>query len=343
MCSTPITPVPKKALIHFSKRSDMNRKMNTPTVVLHHDLPPGVRDFLVTRTDIEARCPADDAGVAEALAAGGTVLVTHTWRAEFLTPSLRWIAGTGAGFDQYPLDRFDAQGIVLSTAAGVHTNCVAEHAFALLLALTRRIGEASRNMEHARWQQLVGDELAGRKLLVVGLGRIGDMIARRALDWGMSVAGIKRDPATYDGRVEDVRGADQLQALCTWADIVVLASPARPDGRAVIGASELEALADGWIVNIGRGSLIDEPALLAALETGALRGAGLDVTAVEPLPTDSRLWSNPKVVVTAHNAGASPGFGRRWGAIFESNLAAFTGRGAHWVNRLGHDISRGPG
>jgi phosphoglycerate dehydrogenase-like enzyme len=102
----------------------------------------------------------------------------------------------------------------------------------------------------------------------------------------------------------------------------------------LIGERELARLGAGWIVNVGRGSLIDEAALIWALEHGALRGAGLDVTAVEPLPPDSPLWSNPKVVISAHNAGASPGFGPRWGEIFLRNLAAFTGRGA-WCNRVG--------
>jgi D-2-hydroxyacid dehydrogenase (NADP+) len=314
--------------------------MTQPIVVLHPDLPPGVREYLTARPGIAVQSPADNSGVAAALAAGGAVLVTHTWRDEFLTPSLKWIAGTGAGFEQYPLERFDAQGVVLTTAAGVHTGCVAEHAFALLLALTRRIGEAARNMEHARWQPLIGEELQGKNLVVVGLGRIGDAIAERALSWGMEVAGVKRNPASYSGPVTDVRGTDQLLELCGWADIVVLASPARPDGRPVIGPRELDALGAGWIVNVGRGSLIDEPALIDALSTGHLRGAGLDVTATEPLPGDSPLWRDPKVVVSAHNGGASPGFGRRWGVLFGQNLAAFTGNGS-WINRLGQDIPRG--
>ncbi|WP_212525715.1 D-2-hydroxyacid dehydrogenase [Actibacterium sp. MT2.3-13A] len=314
--------------------------MSKPSVVLHPNLPPGVREHLEAHPGIAALSPSDSAGVAAALSDGGEVLVTHTWDSAFLTPSLRWIAGTGAGFEQYPLAGFDAQGVVLTTAAGVHTDCVAEHAFALLLALTRRIGEAARNMERARWEPLIGEELVGKKLAVIGLGRIGDAIARRAQAWGMTVAGLKRNPAGYAGPVADVRGTDRLAETCAWADIVVLASPARPDGRPVIGARELEALGPGWIVNVGRGSLIDEPALIGALSTGRLRGAGLDVTATEPLPADSPLWRDPKVVISAHNGGASPGFGKRWGVLFDQNLAAFAGAGS-WINRLGQDIPRG--
>lgn len=302
-------------------------------VVLHPELPPGVADFLEGVAGLALHRSADERAVTESLKNGAAVLVTHTWRDSFLTPSLRWIAGTGAGYEQYPLDKFKSQGIVLTTAAGVHSQCVAEHAFALLLSLTRRIGEATRNMTQCRWEVLVGEELTGKKLAIVGHGRIGEEIARRAQNWGMSIIGIKRHPDQYSGCVEDIRGIDQLSDVCAWADIVVLSSPANADGSHMIGRKELELLGAGWIVNVGRGSLIDQAALIDALMSGDLRGAGLDVTAIEPLPVDSPLWKMPEVVITAHNAGASPGFGTRWGAIFEKNLAAFGGNGA-WVNLL---------
>lgn len=300
-------------------------------VVLHPRFPPAVDTALRSMPGVVLHCPADDAGVVRALDAGAQVLVTFTWRPEFLQPSLRWIAGTGAGTEQYPLAQFRERGIVLTTAAGVHAECVAEHAFALLLALTRRIGEAVRHMAAQRWQALPGEELAGKKLAIVGLGRIGEQVARRAQPWGLEIMGLKRDPRRYDGCVRDVRGEDQLDAACEWADILLLAAPARPDRSSLLGAGQLERLGRGWLVNVGRGSLVDEPALVRALESGRLRGAGLDVTAVEPLPPESPLWGMPNVVITAHNAGDSPGFGPRWGAIFARNRAAFTGDG-EWEN-----------
>lgn len=307
--------------------------MSELQVVMHPKRPPGVEDFLRGVPGIVLHAPADEEGVARALHAGAQVLVTYTWRASFLAPSLRWIAGTGAGFEQYPLEEFKARGIVLTSAAGVHADCVAEHAFGLLLALTRRIGEATRNATRHRWEELPGEELAGKKLAIVGMGRIGEGVARRAQNWGLSMVGLKRQPAGYQGCLSDLRGPDQLAAVCEWADIVLLAAPATPDKRPLIGARELELLGEGWIVNVGRGSLIDEPALVRALQSGRLRGAGLDVTAVEPLPDDSPLWDHPRVVLTAHNAGDSPGFGPRWGEIFRHNLIAFTGEAA-WRNRV---------
>jgi phosphoglycerate dehydrogenase-like enzyme len=301
-------------------------------VVLHPRHPPAVDTALLRIPGIVLHRPTDDAGVVRALDSGAQVLVTYTWRPEFLRSSLKWIAGTGAGIEQYPLDLLRERGVVLTTAAGVHSACVAEHAFALMLALTRRIGEAARNMPQRKWQPLVGEELAGKKLAIVGLGRIGEEIALRARAFGLQVAGIKRRPDRYQGCVADVRGTGQIQAICDWADILMLTAPAKPDRSCLIGERELDSLGRGWIVNVGRGSLVDETALVRALESGTLRGAALDVTATEPLPAESPLWRLLNVVITAHNAGDSPGYGPRWGAIFQRNLAAFCGRG-DWVNR----------
>lgn len=302
-------------------------------VVLHPVLPPGVAAALAATAGIKLHQPADNAGVAAALASGAPVLVGHTWQSEFMQPTLRWMAGTGAGTDQYPLDQFRQRGVVLTTALGVHSACVAEHAFALLLSLTRRVGEAVRNMAAPSWQPLVGEELAGKRLAIVGLGRIGEEVAQRAQGWGLELIGIKRRPEHYRGCVKDVRGLDQLDAICDWADILLLCAPAQPDRSSLIGVAQLRRLGKGWLVNVGRGRLVDETALLHALQFGGLRGAALDVTGIEPLPADSPLWRLPQVVITAHNAGDSPGYGPRWGRLFERNLAAFIGSGIDWVNR----------
>ena len=302
-------------------------------VVLHPELPPGVASFLEAVPSLVVHRSADEKAVTESLKNGAEVLVTHTWHDAFLTPSLRWIAGTGAGYEQYPIDRFRSENIVLTTAAGVHSHCVAEHAFALLLSLTRRIGESAKNMTDCHWEALVGEELAGKKLGIIGHGRIGEEIARRAQNWGMSIIGIKRRPDQYIGCVNDIRGTDQLSEVCAWADVLVLSSPANADGTHIIGQHELDLFGAGWIVNVARGSVIDQDALIDVLTSGVLRGAGLDVTAIEPLPADSPLWQMPNVLITAHNAGDSPGFGTRWGAIFEKNLSALHGNGS-WLNLL---------
>lgn len=302
-------------------------------VVLHPVHPDGIGQVLDAMAGIELTQPENDDGVAAALQSGAEVLVTQTWRDEFLTPSLRWIAGTGAGAEQYPLEQLDEHDVTLTTAVGVHSTTVAEHGFALLLSLTRRIGEAVRHMTENRWVRMTGEELAGKKIAIVGMGRIGEELALRARSWRMDVAGIKRRPETYAGCLEKVHGPDDLHDLCGWADILMISAPANADGTPMIGAAELDLLGAGWLVNVGRGSLVDEKALLSALTEGNLRGAGLDVTETEPLPRDSALWACEKVVLTAHYAGASPYFAERWGKIFAHNLRAFAGEDA-WENRL---------
>lgn len=307
--------------------------MSYTRVVLHPQFPHGVDQYLEAAPGIRLERPCDDAGVATALRDGAEVLVTYTWKPEFLTPSLRWIAGTGAGAEQYPFDLLAQAGVTLTNAAGVHSITVAEHAMALLLALTRRIGESMRNMASANWESLLGEELYGKRMAIIGLGRIGEAIAERAQPWGVELAGMKRRPTVYSGCLTDVRGSDALSDLCDWADILMISAPANPDGTPMIGTEELKRLGAGWLVNVGRGSLVDQPALIAALARGELRGAGLDVTTPEPLPADSPLWSSPKVVLSAHNGGTSPVYGQRWGEIFAHNLKAFQG-GEDWMNRL---------
>jgi len=302
-------------------------------VVLHPWFPAEVDTALSTMPGISLYVAADQDDVAAAMHAGAEVLVTSFWRDDYLSPSLKWIAGTGAGTEQYPKGQLAQRGVVLTTAHGVHTGCVAEHAFALLLATVRQLGAAVRDMVEHEWTPRVGEELAGKNMLVVGLGLIGEEVARRAEAWDMDVIGVKRQPAGYSGPVARVVGPDELHPVLEWADVVVLTAPSTPETRGLIGVKELELLGSGWLVNVARGDLVDTTALHAALTQGRLRGAGLDVTWPEPLPSGSPLWDLPQVVLSAHMAGNSPSFGPRWLKIFESNLQALLGSSV-WINRF---------
>src|SRR5258708_11432839 len=197
------------------------KPMERLRVVLHPVHPPGVDAVLANMQDVELLRPTDTAAVVDALSDRGQVLVTHTWSDKFLTPSLRWIAGTGAGVEEYALDELSKGGGVLTTAGGVHAACVAEHAFALMLACTRRLGESVRNMTDRRWLPLVGDEVGGKRLLIVGMGRIGEEIARRARAWALSVARVKRNPTNYTGCLTHVWGPNDIRTLCGWPDICI--------------------------------------------------------------------------------------------------------------------------
>jgi len=302
-------------------------------VVLHPLSVTGLLEELRRMDDIEVIAAADDDEVEAALAAGAQILLTYTWKPQFLTPALRWIQGVGAGYEQYPLDEFDREGIVLTTATGVHV-VVAEAAFGLLLALTRRIADAVRDAQQHRWIAREGLELAGSTIGIIGLGTIGEAFARRAQGWDVEIIGYKRNPDRYDGVVGQIYGPGSLLDVCAMADILVLTLPGSQETTGLIGADELAALGEGWLINVGRGSVVDEQALIAALTEGDLRGAGLDVFEVEPLPDDSPLWDMGNVVVTPHTAGDTPRYGERLAKIFDHNLRAFRGEGAHWVNRV---------
>ena len=226
---------------------------------------------------------------------------------------------------------FDQEGVTLTTATGVHA-VVAEAAFGLLLALTRHIADAVNDAKTHTWVEREGPEIAGSTIAIIGLGTIGEAFARRAQGWEVELIGYKRDPDSYTGIVDRVYGPDSLLDVCAMADTIVLTLPGATDTNHLIGAAELEALGAGFLINVGRGSVVDEQALIAALTTGELRGAGLDVFEVEPLPIDSQLWDMPNVVITPHTAGATPRYGERLAKIFRQNLAAFQGDDTPWVN-----------
>ena len=301
--------------------------------VLHPLSVTGLSEELERMDAIDVIEAADDDEVETALATGVPILLTYTWKPQFLTPTLRWIQGVGAGYEQYPLDDFDREGIILTTATGVHV-VVAEAAFGLLLALTRRIADAVRDAQQHRWIAREGVELAGSTIGIIGLGTIGEAFARRAEGWDVDIIGYKRNPDRYEGTVERVYGPGRLVDVCAMADIIVLTLPGTDETTRLIGADELAALGDGWLINVGRGTVVDEQALIAALTEGDLRGAGLDVFEVEPLPDDSPLWEMDNVVITPHSAGDTPRYGERLAEIFDQNLRAFRGEDAHWVNRV---------
>lgn len=283
---------------------------------------PGV-DLIVT----------DDLDETAQALADAEVLVSYVWRDDFLAGRLRWIQSISVGVDQFPLDDLAAGGVVLTSARGIHGPQVAEHAFGLLLAMTRGIATSVRRQLERDWTWPRVTELKGMTLGVLGLGVIGEAIAERATAFGMRVVGTKRDPSSYAGIAAAVYGPSDSLRVFTEADVVVVAVPGGPDTEGLVGERELNALDGGWLVNVGRGSVVDTDALVDALLSGAVRGAGLDVFPTEPLPDDSPLWDMDSVVISPHVAGASPHYGGRLAELFATNLVAFAGDGA-WVNRV---------
>ncbi len=262
----------------------------------------GIRSFEVrTREALEARI-----GTADVL------VVSLLWDDALLEKAgrLRFIQSISAGVDQYGREALARHGVRLASAHGANANAVAEHAIALMLALVRRLPEARDNQARKFWRGMIGDpsaredELGGKTMLIVGLGRIGNRLARLAKAFGMTVLATRRDPAAGAGAADKVFAPDRLEWLVGQADFVVLACPLTAETTRLIGASALARFRpSAFLVNVARGRCVDEPALIKALEEGRLAGAALDCAEIEPLAPASPLWTMPNVLITPHTAG----------------------------------------
>lgn len=239
-------------------------------------------------------------------------------------PDLKAIASFGVGYDSIDLDAVKERGIVVSTTPDVLTDAVADLAVGLLIDSVRRLSASDRYVRAGDWATegtypLTG-HVTGRKVGVVGLGRIGQAIADR-------LAAFRCEIGYHNRRELDVAYPwfASVVELAAWADVLVLAAPG--GGDPIVGAPELEALgADGHLVNIGRGSLVDEPALIAALTSGTIAGAGLDVFADEPNVPDE-LRALDSVVLAPHVGSATHDTRRAMADLVLANVAAFLERG----------------
>ena len=239
------------------------------------------------------------------------LVVSGLWRNELVAqaPRLRLIQSISAGTDQFSKPGLHERGIKLASAQGGNEIAVAEHAIALMLALTRHLHLARDHQSARHWRPMIADrarredELDGKTLLIVGLGRIGQRLARLAGAFGMRVIGVKRNPRSVPG-VERLVTPAQLLATLPEADFVALTCPLTPETEGLIGASALAAMKPGaYLVNVARGRVVDETSLIKALTQGTLAGAALDCVHEEPLPASSELWRFPNVLVTPHSAG----------------------------------------
>lgn len=244
---------------------------------------------------------------------------------------LRWVHTPEAGIEELLFPELVKSDVVVTNCRGISADAIADHAMGLVLSLSRRLAEcrdAQRQRTWARdlmWSERVPYALAGRTLLLAGLGTTGEGIARRARAAGMTVLATRRRPAQgHPPEVAEVHPPENLDELLPRADVVVLTLPLTHDTRALFGPDRIARLKPGaLVVNIGRGALLDHAALAEALASGRVGGAGLDVFPEEPLPRDSALWGHPRVMITPHVAGTDPDHMERATELFERNLAAF--------------------
>ncbi len=241
---------------------------------------------------------------------------------------LKWVQTPIAGADFVLFDQFLRSPIPLVTAKGIVGTHLAEHAFALILALTRGVGTA---MRQRRWDirptlRVALWELSGKTLGIVGLGGTGIEVAKRAQAFGMEVIATRRTQASAPSFVRQVWPPDRFNDLLDQSDIVVICAPLT---RLTRGMFNLEAFQrmrpHALLVNVSRGEIVNEPSLLQALRQGLIGGAGLDVFATEPLPEDSPLWSMENVIVTPHVAGESSLRSDRVVDLFVTNLQRYAG------------------
>lgn len=247
--------------------------------------------------------------------------------------NLRWIHSASAGVASLLFPEMLASEVLLTNSAGVYGEPIAEHVLAGVLYFLRSFDVAGSLQRRGQWDSIVFGteaaqvrEVSECRVLVVGAGGIGTHVARKFAALGATVTGIRRNPVkgTPPG-FHRVTGPDFLDAELPSADVVVLAAPLTPETQSLLTAGRLAALPPGAIVcNVGRGALIDEPALAAALHLGRLRGAVLDVFSREPLASDSPLWHLPQVLQTPHVAGVSPRlFWGRLSALFLDNFTRY--------------------
>lgn len=251
----------------------------------------------------------------------------HTHREDLpeLAPNVRWLQATSAGIGQFVRRMGYAERMpdtVFTTASGVHARPLAEFAAMAMLMHVRRALHIGRAQTARHWERFAGTDLEGRTVLLVGMGSIGREVAGFARAFGMEVLGVKRTPGDDDAEhADEIHGPDALPSLLPRADFLVLVAPHTDETEGMIDAGALAALPAGAvIINIGRGALVDEPALVAALESGHLGGAYLDVFAEEPLPDDSPLWTLPNVLVSPHSGSTSDRENERIVDLFEDNL-----------------------
>lgn len=243
-------------------------------------------------------------------------------------PNLKWFQQWGAGADwlmEHP--EIAQKDFALTNVSGVHAVPIGEHIFGFLLAFARGFPKAMRDQLDATWSQRERQpafELAGKTMLLLGTGAIGAYTAKLAQAFGMRVVGMRRNAEKKVAHIDEMVALDALSAALPEADFVVLTLPLTKDTHHLIGEAELRALKETAIlVNIGRGGLIDEPALVRALQEGRLAGAGLDVFETEPLPKDSPLWGFANVILTPHTSGDTPHYDERALEIFLENLRRY--------------------
>lgn len=300
------------------------------TFVINLPAPEALIDDLSTSfPEVDFRVVSND----ELPAALETADAVAAWRipeeAIQRAANLKWIHRGAAGVEDLVTPTLRDSDIILTNSSGVHATNMAEHVLAMILSFARGFPALFR-MQHERvWEgDRVGTdifELVDQTVLLLGLGDIGQAVASRAKALGMETIGVRRNSsASRPNHVDVMVSSERLHEMLASADHVVNSLPSTATTRGIVDAAAFDAMKQGaYFYNVGRGTTVDTGALTAALQSGKLAGAGLDVTDPEPLPQDSALWDMPNVIITAHTAGRTPHMWPRVFKLIETNLRRY--------------------
>ena len=235
--------------------------------------------------------------------------------------ALRWVHQPHAGVEGFMYPAFKASDVLLTNCRGLYGTQIAEHAFALLLSITRRIPDQLEFMKTKHWERVPCIELAGMTMGILGLGGIGRAIAARAQVFEFNVIGMDVESIDKPDTVSELYRLDGLMEFLAKSNVLMVCCPSTPETHKLLSDAQFTQMPDAsYVVNVSRGKVIDETALVAALQSGKLAGAGLDVTYTEPCPPDNPLWEQQNVILTSHSAGASQHIRRRAMQLFIDNL-----------------------
>ncbi len=272
----------------------------------------------------------DDAALSEALARTQIIFgmgLPREWIRQ--TPKLDWVQLASAGSDHVLREGLliERPDVKLTTASGIHEVPISEHIVAMILFFSRGFNKAVRNQEHNNWQRYTAGEAQGKTVTLVGYGPIARRAAVLCKALGMKPLAVRasiKEQQPGDGTVDRFYPDPDLNAVLSQSDYVVLAAPSTPKTQAMIGKEQLKAMKkEAVLVNISRGVLVDEAALIKALQEGEIGGAALDVFAEEPLQESSPLWDMPNVLITPHVSGTNPYYSRRVTDLFCDNLRRY--------------------
>ena len=249
------------------------------------------------------------------------------------TPKLRWYHTVSAGVENMPLPELAERGIVLTNNSGSYDIQIAEHLMAFVFAASRQLHRYRDRQLAREWKDEEQQELRDATIVVYGMGSIGGEIARLASAVGMRVIGVRRHPAAQEG-VSRVVPPERLADVVGEADYLAIAAPLTAETKGAISREVIARMKPtAWLLNIARGAIVDEAALVEALRENRIAGAGLDVFVTEPLPPESPFWTMENVMMTPHRSGDSPRVEERTLALFAENLRRYKA-GEPLLNRV---------